>query len=87
MPIRIIYTLRCLKCDILIAPFDMDNIRRYEDNGYIIDEFELHNIEIANNMVKCRRCGKGLGIKRIDNGNIILFKKYLGAEVFIKTRF
>lgn len=87
IPIEIIFTHRCRDCGVMIAPLDINNIRRYEDQGFIFDEFELHNIDINSNIIKCRRCRKALGIKRIDNGNIILFRNCLTADAFIKTQF
>lgn len=86
MPIRVIYTLRCYDCFAMIAPIDIDNIRTYERTGYIYNENELEEVNIINNIVQCRQCGKGLGIKRIDNNEVILFKQYLGADAFIQTR-
>lgn len=87
MPIRIIYTHRCINCYAKLATFDPHNLRRYEDHGFILNENEVENINVVNNIVHCRPCGTNLGIKRIDNNNIILFKRYLQAEAYIQTRF
>lgn len=87
MAYRIIFSHRCNNCYAKLAEFDIHNLTRYENSGYILNENEVENINVVNNIVQCRACGTNLGIKRIDDNNIILFKQYLRAEAYIQTRF
>lgn len=87
MAFRITYTHRCINCYTEFNTFIPGTTRRYENTGLIFDENELENINVVNNIVHCRACGTSLGIKRIDNNDIILFKRYLRAEAYIQTHF
>lgn len=86
MTYRIIFSHRCNNCYAKLAEFDINNLTRYENSGFILNENEVENINVINNIVQCRACGTNLGIMLSDN-NIILFRQYLQAEAYIQTRF
>lgn len=86
MPIRVTMHIHCKQCNARLARIDDNTEKAHPHNGFVLDDWELENVTIANLIVHCQYCNTGLGIQRIDNNRLIIFGKYLALDALILTK-
>lgn len=66
----------CKHCDAELIEIN-NHTRSNTYLGYIAHENEVNNIIIQNNIVFCDQCHRVLGLRCIENNNVVLFANFI----------